>query len=44
MKIPELRIKIKDYTKEDLATLVIELYKAIPKAMREERKDRKSVV
>lgn len=37
MKIPELRIKIKDYTKEDLATLVTELYKAIPKAMREER-------
>lgn len=37
MKIPELRIKIKDYNKEDLVILVAELYKAIPKAMREER-------
>lgn len=37
MKISEVRERIKGYTNEELTYLVAELYKAMPKAMREEK-------
>jgi hypothetical protein len=37
MKITELREIIKEYNEEDLRLLIAELYKAMPKALREDK-------
>lgn len=37
MKINEVRSQIKNYTKEEMQTLVTEMYKAIPKKVKEEK-------
>ena len=37
MKVSELREKIKDYSKNDLEKVLVELYKSIPKKIKEEK-------
>ena len=37
MKVCELKEKIKDYPKVDLKMVIVELYKSIPKKIKEER-------
>ena len=36
MKVSELKEKIKDYSKNDLENVLVELYKSIPKKIKEE--------
>lgn len=37
MKVCELKEKIKDYPKGDLKKVIVELYKSIPKKIKEEK-------